>query len=381
MPRNLNHLSDSEIDTLMERYYAGEAVTKLLKEYHLSVHTSGLHLLFPPEICKEEICEYCGEYLVRDRLSKTAITWGRSNSEMYCPLCKHRPYAHNCKCSNCVEAERALAEYQKEQIKEVYSRKRTPVDFEDLSFEQKVYLGALCRALCKENLLEIKPYHSANTALAPTDDLRSQMYKSLSYDEIIAVSPSSPIEAFVTDDDDFPNRYYTYKVTYYINLACSSDKQELFDEILNPTYYSPEDEEDALCLWRKIAVGECLEYLDYQLKKVGFEFSPGEKTYRTFDILLNDFSVSQIYGVIWKAVADASKLYLEGGISKKHAANTVIGACERYAERAKLSGWTLTGYNRIKDLPQSALSSFFFNRVLAIGDKGFKCPPTAESFY
>lgn len=121
MPRNLNHLSDSEIDTLMERYYAGEAVTKLLKEYHLSVHTSGLHLLFPPEICKEEICEYCGEYLVRDRLSKTAVTWGRSNSEMYCPLCKHRPYAHNCKCSNCVEAERALAEYQKAQIKEVYS--------------------------------------------------------------------------------------------------------------------------------------------------------------------------------------------------------------------------------------------------------------------
>ncbi|MDU2196703.1 MAG: hypothetical protein E7E26_13245 [Clostridiales bacterium] len=71
-----------------------------------------------------------------------------------------------------------------------------------------------------------------------------------------------------------------------------------------------------------------------------------------------------------------SKLYLEKGISKKHAANSVIGACERYAERAKINGWDLTQYNRIKDLPQSVLSLFYFNRVLGIGEMGFRVPPT-----
>lgn len=376
MPKNLNHLSDAEVETLMQRYYAGESVTKLLKEYHLSVRTAELYKLFPPEVCKDEICEYCEEYLIRDRLSKTASTWRRSDSDMYCPVCNHRPYAHRCRCDNCVEEERIFAEYQREQIKDVYSRKRTPVNFSEISFEQKVFLGALCRALGKENLFEIKPYIGSNAVLAPTDNLRSQMYKSLSHDEIIAVSPTSPTEAFVIDDDDFPNRYYTYRVTYYLNLEFPPDKQDLFDEILNPTYYSPENEDEALGLWRKIAIGECLEYLDYQLQKVGFEFTPGDKTYKTFDILLNDFSVSQIYGIIWKAVADASKLYLESGISKKHAANSVIGACERYAERAKMNGWKLTEYSRIRDLPQSALSSFFFNRVLGIGDMGFTLPPT-----
>lgn len=95
-----------------------------------------------------------------------------------------------------------------------------------------------------------------------------------------------------------------------------------------------------------------------------------------FEIILNDFSVSQIYGIIWCSVADASKLYLEKGISKKHAANSVIGACERYAERAKINGWDLTQYNRIKDIPQSTLSLFYFNRVLRIGDMGFRVPPT-----
>ena len=154
------------------------------------------------------------------------------------------------------------------------------------------------------------------------------------------------------------------------------NKQDLFTEILNPSYYSADYADEALELWKEIAVAECIEYLQYQLDKVNFEFTPGEKTYKTFEIILNDFSVSQIYGIIWRSVADASKLYLEKGISKKHAANSVIGACERYAERAKINGWDLTQYNRIKDIPQSTLSLFYFNRVLRIGDMGFRVPPT-----
>lgn len=376
MYKDLNHLSDTEVETLMQRYYSGEAVTKLLKEYQLSIRTAELYKLFPPEVCEDDICEYCEEYLVRDRLSKASMAWGYKDSDMYCPICHHRPYYNWCRCENCVEEERAQQEFCARQIKEVYSRERTPVVFSSLSFEQKVYLGALCRALCKENLFEIKPYVGSNAVLAPTNDLCAQIYRELSRNQIIAVSPNSPVEAFDVDADDFPNTYYIYKVTYYLNLLFPADKQDLFSEILNPTYYSADHEDEAVNLWRKIAVAECLEYLDYQLRKVGFDFTPGDKTYKRFEILLDDFSVSQIYGIIWKAVADASKLYLEKGITKKHAANSVIGACERYAERAKMNGWTLTEYSRIRDLPQSALSSFFFNRVLGIGDMGFKVPPT-----
>lgn len=376
MYKDLKHLSDTEIETLMKRYYGGEAVSNLIKEYQLSVRTAELYQLFPPEVCEDEMCEYCDEYLVRNRVSKTASTWMRSDFEMYCPICGHRPFAQHCRCNSCVSEEKAIREFRKQEIKKVYSRAREPVDFKDISFEQKVYLGALCRALCKENLFEIKPYADSKVVLAPTNDLCAQIYKSLFSDEVIAVSPTSSVESFVIDDKDFPNIFYTYEVTYYLNLIFPADKQVLFSEILDPSYYSSEYKEDALKLWRKIAVSECIEYLNYQLQKVGFEFTPGEKTYKTFDILLNDFSVSQIYGIIWKAVADASKLYLERDISKKHAANSVIGSCERYAERAKMNGWDLTEYSRIRDLPQSVLSSFFFNRVLGIGDMGFKVPPT-----
>lgn len=50
--KDLNHLSSAEIKTLMQRYYDGEAVTKLAKEYQLSVRTSELYKLFPPEVCE-----------------------------------------------------------------------------------------------------------------------------------------------------------------------------------------------------------------------------------------------------------------------------------------------------------------------------------------
>lgn len=376
MKKNLSHLTSEEIETLMQRYYAGEAVSKLTKEYDISVHSSQLYKLFPPEVFKNYICKYCDKPLVINRPSKTMKNFPKHQQDLYCPICGHKPFQTHCNCKNCQEEERHLQMKQLEQIKEVYSRTRTPVDFSSLPFKSKVFLGSICRALLKENLYEIAPFSNSEVVLAPTDVLLEKLYSNLIDNHVIEVSPQSPLEAFDTDNEDFPYYFYIYRVTYFLNLIFPSNRQDLFTEILNPSYYGPENADEALELWKEIAVGECIEYLQYQLNKVDFKFTPGKKTYKTFEIILDDFSVSQIYGIIWRAVADASKLYLEKGISKNHAANSVIGACERYAERAKINGWDLTQYNRIKDLPQSTLSLFYFNRVLGIGEMCFRIPPT-----
>ena len=376
MEKNLNHLTAEEVNTLMHRYYAGETVSKLIEEYHISARPAELYKLFPPEVCQNHSCEYCHEFLVRDRPSKTWKNNCKYEWDLYCPVCGHKPFQKNCKCKNCVEKEQLLKIDQLKRIQEVYSRERTPVNFYKLSFQNKVFLGALCRALLKENLYEIKPYAEANIVLAPTIAFEHKIYSNLIHSEVISVSPNSQLEAFVTDSEDFPNTFYTFKASYYLNLIFPPDKHELFAEISNPNYYSPEYAEEALELWKEIAVAECIEYLQYQLKKVNFDFTPGDKTYTTFETILENFSVSQIYGIIWRSVADASKLYLERGITRKHAANSIIGACERYAERAKICGWDLSQYNRIKDLPESALSQFYFNKVLGIGEMGFRVPPT-----
>lgn len=374
--KGLSHLSSEEIKNLMQRYYNGEAVAKLKEEYNISGPISGVYKLFPPEIHPDYSCEYCNEFLVSNRPSKTMKSFPLRERDLYCPICGHKPFEIQCKCKNCLKKEQTLRFTQLKQIKETYSKTLIPVDFWDLSFEDKVFLGALCRALLKENMYDIEPYWGSEAVLAPTNVLCKKLYVNLIHSQAIAVSPQSPLEAFNTDREDFPHTFFVYKVFYSLNLEFLPNKQDLFSEIMNPDYYSAEFANDALALWKEIAVAECIEYLQYQLDRVNFAFVPGDKTYKTFELILEDFSVSQIYGIIWRAVADASKLYLEKGMSRKHAANSVIGACKRYSERAKLNGWELTHYNRIRDLPQSELSLFFFNRVLGIGEMGFKIPPT-----
>ena len=375
MDEKLSHLSAEEVKTLRNRYYQGESTNKLIKEYGISARPNNLYKLFPPEEV-EEFCEYCGVQLVRNCVSKSAYQW-RNDSDIYCPVCGHKPHVH-CRCENCIHEEQELADFQRMLIEAAYSQNRPAVKLSELTFEQRVFLGTLCWGLGDENM-SIKPYNGANVILTPTDDLRSQVYESLNRDDIITVSPASPLTAFEAEDENFPYRYFVYEVQYSLNLAIETTKEELFSKILNPTCY-PFNREEALQLWKKIAIAECLEYLGLQLHRVSFPFHPGDKTYKMFEILLDDFSVAQIYGIIWRAVAEASKLYLERErvLSKKHAANTVIGFCERYAGRAKANGWTLKGYNRPRELPQSTLSSFFYNRVLGIGDAGFECCPTID---
>jgi hypothetical protein len=94
-----------------------------------------------------------------------------------------------------------------------------------------------------------------------------------------------------------------------------------------------EDKNEALIIWKEIALNECLEYFKYQMDKVKFDFNPGEKTSTVFKDLLEHFSVAQIYGIIYKAIANAIRYYQETNIARKQAANSVIGNCQRYGEK------------------------------------------------
>lgn len=223
----------------------------------------------------------------------------------------------------------------------------------------------------------IGPLNLAEKKLAPTEKLIKEILDELIEKNIIVVSPESDFEAFVDSDDngEFPYRYYIYKVKYILNIDFEDYYFEGISFILNPNQLLEHEKEEALSIWKRIALEECLEYLDYQMKSVKFNFNVGEKTVMTFKDILEDFSVSQIYGIIYKSIANATKYYQESNISRKQAANSVISGCQRYYEKAVIEKWDLTKYWRIRDLPQSAISEFLFNKVLKIGNLGFDMPP------
>ena len=373
--KDFSELSADQVNDIVNRYYNGESATNLIEEYELNARPNNLYKFFPPEVL-DELCEYCHVNLLKERESKSSHHYHWMNSDsVYCPKCSHKPLTSFCSCNNCLEKARIKRENMKEAIKQAYSTEYAPIDISTLSFDLRVFLGALVRTAVKEDLYNVIPYEDSTKILAPTTELNAEIYRSLSRNRIILVDPSSPLECFDIKSKDFPNVYYMFKVKYTLNLLYPTNKNDLFLSIISPQFYSKSMADDALKMWRKIAVQECIEYLIYQLDAVRFEFSPGEKTEAIFNTLLDNFSVSQIYAIIWSCVAYASRDYQERRMSRSQAANSVVSRCQKYGEKAKLSSWELKRFARLRDLPQSELSQYFFNQVVKIGDAGFDHKP------
>lgn len=145
-------------------------------------------------------------------------------------------------------------------------------------------------------------------------------------------------------------------------------------------YPNPElfhlDKDFCFEMWKKISLTETIEYLLYQMNKVGYSFKPGDKTIRLFEYLLENFSVSQIYGIIYRSVANSTQRFQAGEVTKLHAQNSVITACESHGERALALGWKLSHYSRLRDLPETYISKVFFTSILKIAELGFSEKPT-----
>jgi len=246
-----------------------------------------------------------------------------------------------------------------------------------LTLREKLFLVTLLRAGLNEDLDYIKPLCSINIPLTPTHESTIDLIKTLSSKSIIVPHRDSDPSAFA-EVENFPRRYFVQEVMFRLNIApFDHDFQNMVQRLLYPSKEQFESNPD-FCfeMWKKISLDESLEYLLYSMKKVGYDFNPGKKTINLFEYLLEYYSVSQIYSLIYRAVANSTKLYQEKKLPKQHAANTVITFCESHGERAIAEGWNLTKYRRNFDLPESVISKVFFTTILQIAYIGFDEKPS-----
>ncbi|MGO1042170.1 hypothetical protein ACTPEO_05485 [Clostridioides difficile] len=380
----LKHLDTESINNLMKLYYNNEkSASELIKIYNIDISPSRLYKLFPPEKTNTKYCPYCGSEFYINRPSKTI--YPQNNNVAFCSACTHKD-SLKCNCDNCtskrereikiLEEQKKMEELEKRNlINKLYGKAIVnPLGISELDFKDRVYIGTLLRYALSEDMSNIIPIENLDGVLAPAY-LESDLLRYLNQKNIILVHPMSKIAAF-ENDRNFPNTFNMNLVNYHLNIKYEKDKFETIREIINPRIDI--DEQQAYFIWNDIAMNECLEYLNYQMNKVGFDFNPGEKTILVMSELLDNFSVSQIYSIIYRSITNATRYYQEGNVSKKQAANSVITKCQSYGEVALSNQWEIKGYSRIKDLPQSSLSEFLFNRVLKIGDNGFNSVPSID---
>lgn len=320
-----------------------------------------------------------------------------------CAIC-NRPYVYTSRadfqqksrfprrwtCSSCEEEmqKQEREEFQIQQqkyrqlIQERYkTRNPGPIDLRKLSLSQAVYLASFIRLCSQENFAFAASLESASEQLSPTTELSLQILSSLYEAGLIAVSPNSPLEAF---EGDAAEKFYLSKVFWLLPFGTTSENVKDFASALEAALklrgnWPSEWRHEQLSLWQQIALHECLQYLTVALQEHDLNLNPGEKTHAVIAQLLSDYSTAQIMNFIWRAAKDAAAFWVREKVTKQHAANTVVGAIQRYAERAKTENWDIKPYRRHFSCPQSVVSHVLFNSALQIGDKGFDKKPSEEN--
>jgi hypothetical protein len=377
--KKISHLTEMQINELIKRYYNDEKIGTLLDEFNIKARPSELVGLFPPVIYSDEVCIYCDASMISYRKSRS----DNGNPKIICPKCNHIN-SMQCACEQCRLIRRTEQEAElkrkKELVKEKYSLDKVQsVEFNTLNFRGRIYLGALLRAGIEEDYSKIKALSLQDAKLSPTSEMSKEIILSLFYIDVIKIHPSSPVDAFgESEENGYPDGFYHSRVNLHINVTSEDDRRQMLDQLMNP---SDDDflhitKEEMLKIWREVALNECLEYLLYNMKQVKFEFSIGEKTISVLNDLLDVFSTSQIFAIIYRSVSNASRFYLEKKVTRQHAANSVIGSCQRYGEKALANDWGMKGFGRNFDCPQSIVSEFLYNRVLKIGSRGFDQIPS-----
>jgi hypothetical protein len=290
-------------------------------------------------------------------------------------------------CPTCIEQERARQkalqiaeeERQRELVNSAFSSvEKIPIDLSQLTFEDAVYLLSLIRLAASEDFSHLIPLRLTTEPLAPTENFSREVILQLFHHKLIYISPKSTIDAFVFDSE-YPERFYSDRVSWELPMSSKSENSQDLIEELETVFRNgdwPESwRSEWQALWKKIALQECLQYLEVGLNEHGLSLNPGEKTYLIFNGALEQYSIAQVYNMIWRAVRDAAAFYVRERVPKQHAANTVVGSIQRQADRAKAEGWDLKPYRRDRRCQESMISQVLFNTVLQIGEKGFNTPP------
>lgn len=125
-------------------------------------------------------------------------------------------------------------------------------------------------------------------------------------------------------------------------------------------------------LARELLHEEALANLVFRLGQHNLPFTPGDKTRSVLDRLLDDFSLAQVWNIIWQAATSATAWRERQGVSRAHAANAAVSTLEKRGETYRQQGGPKPG-RREYDLPVPMVCHVLFVNALGLTD-----PPYAE---
>lgn len=394
----LSGLDRNQIIELIKEYYSKElTVAEIISQFGLAVTPGRLVSLFPPQLDENTPCKHCGSPMYRKWVSRTSGGYSLFSDDAVCMECGHKLFFHGwprCSCSACTEErererlkveadEQRRQEAENELIAQACGAERIynpQSDILSVDLKTAIYLLAMERQSISGHIGLFSSLNESAIGLSPDDELSYDMMKHLVRNDIMRVDPESPRSAFIVDGDSV--NYYPYVARYYANIGISGDDAKnnlilLEDSFRNkdwPRHWRAGWHDVVRGIWIDISLRDCMKSLLHLGRERGFEMPHGDKTRTTILGALQSFSVSSIYSFVWSAVRSASDYYLVHNVSKKQAANSVVGKIQNYADKVRVGEWDARSFSRFKGHVDNALYSVLFYTVLQVGDSGFTEP-------
>lgn len=380
----LEHLDSEALQNLIDRYYAGENVTVLLKEFDIVCHPGVLWCHFPPEEAGRD-CPMCHVPLVLPRISRTGARW-KKVSPALCLECQHVETS-NCTCVVCSTA-RSLAILEKErQDRESianfctsrWAYTKLEITPDQLSAEAAIALLSLVRCGGWMDSSTVGAIRNSVIPLTPQESVfQSQLLDILIGRGLVAPLPSSPPGTFMPlgIEPSWEPESAHWMMLFPDPPAFVQQLERLIASFAWPDSWPT----DCTNIWKKLATAECWEFCKYCVLQRNLPMPGATALYALIDNLLRDFSVSQCYQLIWASAADATDYRARKHITVHHAANYLIGACQRRADRSRAEGWPVKGFQRNFQLGRSQVSHVLHDVFLKQGEVGFfTCPSSPDS--
>lgn len=387
----LSHLSESQIETLIARYYGNEKIQALLSEYQIDCFPGQLNGLLPPEILKDQPCPYCDIPMARERISRSSARY--SQAIIQCQVCGHSKGGRYCRCEHCLAEKRHHEEilFKDKSTKiRAFCQQTWPLSphqpaAEELDLRMAVGLLALARTCAFVEVdsedpdnpfhLSLESLETAPIPFAPTVGLGQNLISEMIGRGLIGISELGMNSAFEFENGEVRG-YYPEKVHWILTVE---DPVRLLDEITRlagDASIWPSQWPDAINdLWLEIALAECKQYFRHAAAERGLPEAGEKSADLMLRTLLQNFSVSQCYRIIWGSAQRAADFFVRKRCSRQHASNFMIGECQRWADRAIAEQWEVKHFRRNFDLPRSSLSHVFFDLFLKIGEDGFNFVP------
>ncbi|MEY4464156.1 MAG: hypothetical protein RLZZ81_1127 [Pseudomonadota bacterium] len=388
--KDLSHLTEEQIKDLIKRYYNHEKIANLLEEFEINVYPSMLIKLFPPVIHNELFCKYCPDINLVSKLDgRSHRNYNVVHFEKFCPVCDHRDHTY-CYCSNCKEIRKQKEQAEEENKRNVLMQAFLPVNIDipapnELTLKDALYLISVAEHSATKDLEFIKPYLEGPsiTNLAPDEELRCNIIEHLNSRGFIQINPLiNSLDVFKFDLRDKVVGYYRNKMLWeFLPNMDIREKAEYLNSILNiiKGEWLTSWKNDIIEMSQLIAKYECIENLKYLLVEHDFpvmDQHAEKQALTTFVDLFQNFSVGQVFNLSWQAVSrvkyeiSLDKSYYQ--YSEDNIISIIISKMRQKANKFIIEGRTIKNSRREYCLPQTIISSTFFDMFLEIEEEYYE---------